>query len=112
MQGPIYESGASSRLCLRTSDGASINPLRAEEPRQASDVGKALTHERLHEVIDEQRERMATLDSLLGCLVIAMQYGQDAERPPYYPDVAQMARELVRQSMRILDVAPLYSASS
>jgi hypothetical protein len=97
---PIYGSGPAVRLCLQTSDGSPINPLVAEEPA-LFDSRKAL--ERLYEVIDVQRENLARLDSLLGCLVIAMEYGSEAERPPYFPDVAQMARELAQQSMRSLD---------
>jgi hypothetical protein len=97
---PIYGSGPAVRLCLRTSDGSPINPLLAEEPAPL-DSREAL--ERLYEGLDVQRETLAKLDSLLGCLVIAMEYGSEAERPPYFPDVAQMARELAQQSMRSLD---------
>jgi hypothetical protein len=100
LERPIYGSGPAVRLCLRTSDGSPINPLLAEEPAPL-DSRKAL--EQLYEVIDVQRENLAKLDSLLGCLAIAMEYGSEAERLPYFPDVAQMARELVQQSMRSLD---------
>lgn len=57
----------------------------------------------LHEAIETERDNLARADSLLGCLVIAMESESDSVTAPYYPDVAQMARDLVRKSMNGLD---------
>lgn len=59
--------------------------------------------EGLHEAIETERGNLAKAESLLGCLVISMEYGTDSVTGPYYPDVAQMARDLVRQSINGLD---------
>jgi hypothetical protein len=57
----------------------------------------------LHEAIETERGNLSKAESLLGCLAIAMEYETDTVKGPYYPDVAQLARELVRQSINSLD---------
>ena len=103
MQRLGYGGGHAVRLCLQTSDGKPVEPLIARDPGSALDSRKEIPPERLYAVIDVQRETLAGLDSLLGCLAIAMEYGSEVERPPYFPDVVQMARDLVQQSARSLD---------
>jgi hypothetical protein len=57
----------------------------------------------LHEAIEIQRGNLARAESVLGCLVTSMEYETESANKPYYPDVAQLARELVRQSINGLD---------
>ena len=59
--------------------------------------------ESLHEAIEVERDNLAKAESILGCLAISMEYDTDPVAGPYYPHVAQIARELVRQSIRRLD---------
>jgi hypothetical protein len=59
--------------------------------------------EGLHEAIETERDNLSKAESVLGCLAIAMEYETDSINGPYYPDVAQLARELVRQSINGLD---------
>jgi hypothetical protein len=59
--------------------------------------------EGLHEAIETERGNLTKAESVLGCLAIAMEYEADSVDGPYYPDVAQLARELVRQSINGLD---------
>src|SRR6267154_3312727 len=59
--------------------------------------------EGLHEAIEDERGNLSKAESLLGCLAIAMEYEADSVNGPHYPDVAQLARELVRQSINGLD---------
>jgi hypothetical protein len=59
--------------------------------------------EGLHEAIEDERDNLSKAESVLGCLAIAMEYESDTVNGPYYPDVAQLARELVRQSINGLD---------
>ena len=66
----------------------------------------------LHEAIEAERDNLARAESLLGCLVIAMECEPDSVTAPYYPDVAQMARELVRQSINGLDSLALHKLLS
>jgi hypothetical protein len=57
--------------------------------------------------IEAERDNLSKAESLLGCLAIAMEHAawehEDEVMPPYYPDVARMARNLVRQSINALD---------
>jgi hypothetical protein len=60
--------------------------------------------EGLHEAIEAERGNLCKAESLLGCLAISMEYeGDDTVNRPYYPDVAELARELVRKSINGLD---------
>jgi hypothetical protein len=57
----------------------------------------------LHELIESERDNLSKAESLLGCLAIAMEHESDSHPAPYYPDVAQMAREMLRRSINGLD---------
>ena len=57
----------------------------------------------LHEAIEGERGNLSRAESLLGCLAISLEHESDAAERPYYPDVAALARELVRQSINGLD---------
>jgi len=59
--------------------------------------------EGLHEAIETERGNLSKAESVLGCLAIAMEYETDSVNGPYYPDVAQLARELEKQSINSLD---------
>jgi hypothetical protein len=64
----------------------------------------AAVPESLHEAIEAERGNLAKAESVLGCLTIAMEYSEgDSATEPYYADVAQVARDLVRQSINALD---------
>ena len=66
---------------------------------------------RLLSAIETERDNLSRADSLLECLEIAMEYGEMTHKGPYYPDVAQIAREIVRKSIRALDPINLPSPS-
>ena len=53
--------------------------------------------------VETERDNLSRAESLLGCLKIAMEYGSDTDNLPYYPDVAQIAGEMVRKSIQALD---------
>ncbi|HEX4241143.1 MAG TPA: hypothetical protein VHZ53_07030 [Steroidobacteraceae bacterium] len=57
----------------------------------------------LHEAIETERGNLSRAESLLGCLAISLEHQADAAEPPYFPDVAALARELVKQSINGLD---------
>lgn len=52
---------------------------------------------------------MGKLDSLLGCLVLALEHGRsdDALYDPYFPDIAVMARVMVQRVRNALDSVTL-----
>jgi hypothetical protein len=66
---------------------------------------------RLLKAIETERDNLSRADSLLGCLEIAMEYGETTHKGPYYPDVAKIAREMVRKSISALDPINLPSPS-
>jgi hypothetical protein len=59
--------------------------------------------EALHEAIENERSNLSRAEAVLGCLAISMESQPDPVNGPYYPEVAQLARELVRQSINGLD---------
>lgn len=65
----------------------------------------------LLKAIETERDNLSRAESLLGCLTIAMEYGEMTYKGPYYPDVAQIAREMVRKSISALDPIHLPSPS-
>ncbi len=59
--------------------------------------------EALHEAIEEERGNLSKAESLLGCLAISMEHETDPAAAPYYPDVAGLARDLLKRSIDRLD---------
>ncbi len=59
--------------------------------------------EALHEAIENERSNLSRAEAVLGCLAISMESQPDPVDGPYYPEVAQLAREMVRQSINGLD---------
>jgi hypothetical protein len=77
-------------------------PAHSKELKALDPYGKRLNS--LLDIVETERGNLAQADSLLGCLQLAMQYGDDAmERAPYYPDVAKIAREIIRNTINALD---------
>jgi hypothetical protein len=74
----------------------------APRPRHEPVQGVALPAS-LNEAIETERDNLAKAESLLGCLAISMEYESQSATGPYYPDVAQIAREMVRRSINGLD---------
>jgi hypothetical protein len=72
-----------------------------------ADIHGQAIPEGVERAIEAERDNLSKAESLLGCLAIAMEHGawehEDEVVPPYYPDVARMARNLVRQSINALD---------
>lgn len=91
---------SSQRLASRTRRGRHEGRTKAQPVEHAYGVP---VPDGLHEAIETERGNLSKAESVLGCLVISMEYETDAPNKPYYPDVAQLARELVRQSINGLD---------
>jgi hypothetical protein len=88
---------ATRRSATRTRRGRNAG-TRIAEPVYGVRVPEAL-----HEAIENERSNLSRAESVLGCLAIAMENQADMVNGPYYPDVAQLARELVRRSINGLD---------
>ena len=63
--------------------------------------------EGLSEAIENERGHLMKAESLLACLVISLEHGEDGIKGPYYPDIAEMARALVRRAINGLDTLEL-----
>jgi hypothetical protein len=91
-----------SAMARRRSGSALRKAHRPSAARRAGAYGAAVP-ERLREAIETERDNLSKAESLLGCLAISMEYEPNSVTGPYYPDLAEMARGLVRQSINALD---------
>jgi hypothetical protein len=76
---------------------------RRRNARSASSKCSGTELNLLLKTIETERDNLSRAESLLGCLKIAMEYGERTHKGPYYPDVAQIAHEMVRKSINALD---------
>ncbi len=76
---------------------------RRRNARSASPKCNGTQLNLLLKAIETERDNLSRAESLLGCLRIAMEYGETTHKGPYYPDVAQIAHEMVRKSISALD---------
>lgn len=72
-------------------------------PLGLGDVYGVPVPERLHEAIELERENLSKVEALLACMVASMECQSHPLSGPYYPDVVQIARELVARSIDGLD---------
>jgi hypothetical protein len=59
--------------------------------------------ERLLEAIEAERDSLFQADSLLACLILAMEHAGEDTDVPYYPDVLRHIRGLMKGTVRGLD---------
>ena len=59
--------------------------------------------ESLHEAIEVERDNLSKVEALLACMAASMECQSNPLSGPYYPDVVQIARELVERSINGLD---------
>lgn len=91
---------ATRQFASRARRGRNLRRAKTRSPEQVYGVP---VPEGLHEAIEIERGNLSRAESVLGCLAISMEYDSDSDNRPYYPDVAQLARELVKQSINGLD---------
>lgn len=72
-------------------------------PTRNRRAGSTLKHSLgLIEAIEAERSRLMKVESILNCALVAMDCEEEANGP-YYPDILQLAQELVNQSIDQLD---------
>jgi hypothetical protein len=76
---------------------------RGSKPQSAEHVYGLPVPKGLHEAIETERDNLSKVESLLACMVVSMEYATDPLTGPYYPAVAQIARELVARTINGLD---------
>jgi hypothetical protein len=59
--------------------------------------------ESLHEAIEVERDNLSKVEALLACMAASMECQSNPLGGPHYPDVVQIARELVERSINGLD---------
>jgi hypothetical protein len=79
--------------------------LAERRPRKISVSEHRLN--RAIKAIETERDNLSQAESILGCLKIALEYEPSSSRSPYYPDVAEIARTMLRKSVGALDPANL-----
>jgi hypothetical protein len=70
--------------------------------QRTSKVYGVAVPESLHEAIELERDNLSKVEALLACMAASMEC-QSNPHSPYYPDVVQIARELVERSINSLD---------
>ena len=94
---------------VRKNQGA---PLKVRSDRRERGKCKTLSStgvygvpvpERLHEAIENERENLSKAESILACMVVAMDHADDPLTGPDFSTVAQTAREMVERSINGLD---------
>jgi hypothetical protein len=75
--------------------------LRTRKPRQVE--SEIPLPESLFEAIEDARATLGKADSFLRCLTISLEAESNLYDGPYYPDISDLARQLVRQAFNELD---------
>ena len=81
----------------------SIKHGRRDQDRPTLPPAGAMQLDLVLKAIETERDNLSRAESLLGCLKIAREYGERSHKGPYYPDVAEIARLMVRTSISALD---------
>ena len=81
-----------------------MTPARAQNSEHAYGVP---VPKRLREAIEAERDNLCKAESLLACMVVSLEYQDNPLDGPYFPAVAQVARELVARSIDGLDPSVL-----
>lgn len=99
-----------SRQPLSKARQAQNRPLKASGQDSPGQTPAPTKHrygvpipESLHEALAAERDNLSKVESLLACMVVSLEYQNDPLDGPYYPAVAQLARELVARSIDGLD---------
>jgi hypothetical protein len=87
----------------RTAKGSNKRNKRSASDPFAESADGGRIPDALSQTIEAERENLLKAETVLACLVISMQYESDLTPKPYYPDVAQIARQLIRQAINGLD---------
>ena len=82
---------------------------RTTEARTGRSV---LNRETLENAIEDERARLMTIHSLLGCIAIAMRVERGNPGAPHYLTLVEMARDLLDESILRLDSLALCSGKA
>lgn len=84
---------------------------RSRRNRPPSPMVPASECEALHAHIEEERDRLMDAETVLDCVVIALEDDERMDKPgPYYAKAIRIARQLVRTSINQLDSIKIKAA--
>jgi hypothetical protein len=86
-------------------------PTKSRRRRAPASLVNEILPEGTLKAIEIERDNLSRAESLLGCLKIALEYEDASPQSPYYPDVADIARSMLRKSIGALDPLNLPHAS-
>ena len=72
----------------------------------------SLNREAVENAIEDERARLMTIHSLLGCIAIAMRVEQGNPGAPHYLTLVEMARDMLDESIARLDSLALCSGKA
>jgi hypothetical protein len=76
---------------------------RQRKPREFSAEPIGVQLNSVLQAIETERDNLARAESVLGCLKVAMESDEMRADAPYYPDVAEIARQMLKRSINALD---------
>lgn len=98
-------------------DGSTARAGRkAGSGKQSAAHAQPMSRE-LEDLIDQERGRLMKAHSILSCAVIGMEGSAEGARGgPYWPDIIELANEMIDESIRKLEVRepapPLYETGA
>ena len=88
-----------------------VNGSRVREPKSGTAIehSNAAALDPIRDAIEAERGRLMNAETILHCTVLAMNE-RDCDDPdgPYFQNIVDVARDLVRQSINGLDSVHLY----
>ena len=90
------------RRTSKTRRSESRPPATPDDAQNRHPYGVPVS-KRLQEAIEAERDNLCKAESLLACMAVSLEYQDDPLKGPYFPLVAQLARELVAHSINGLD---------
>jgi hypothetical protein len=97
-------------MAKRNDTSKSHSPRNAQSSR-AKSAPRHVIPEPVEDLIEEERERLMRAHTVLDCTLMSM--NDDDSMPtdgPHYPSLIEIARDLVNESIRQLDVTNLQNA--
>jgi hypothetical protein len=90
---------------MATPHSTATTRLSVDRPPKPEGRRKAATlvPGRLRPFLASERDALVKAHSLLECIAHSMEYAEHPGLGPYYPDVARLASDLIRQRTKNLD---------
>jgi hypothetical protein len=90
---------------MATAHSTATTPLSVDPPPKPEGRRQTATlvPGRLRPFLGSERDSLVKAQSLLECIAHSMEHAEHPVLGPYYPDVARLASDMIRQRIRNLD---------